>query len=354
MGKIKITNASYTFEQIRIGDYMAHDPYFSAALDFCREWLSGKQEFSQQTSGSTGLPKEIIVQRKQMEVSAAGTKAFFGLKTGLRLLGCLNTEMIAGKMMLVRAMEWDAELTLTKPVANPFVNLAEDVAFDFAAMVPMQVAAAINQSKKQLQHTGILIIGGAPTPTDLAARIVSCHLNAWQTYGMTETVSHVALAKISGTDPVYQTLPGVKIGTDVEGRLWIEAAMAINGKVQSNDVVELVGNTAFKWIGRSDFTINSGGIKLHPEQLETSIEPILFDILGFHPFFVAGKADEVLGEKLIMLIEGEETFPGEEIRNQLKNQLPIFHVPKEVLFLREFVRTASGKINRTATLKLLP
>ncbi|RPA68400.1 acyl-CoA synthetase [Cyclobacteriaceae bacterium YHN15] len=350
MGKIIIQGQEFTFEQIKTGLWSVQDPYFHQALSFCRDWLKGKGEFELSTSGSTGTPKIIQVSRKQMEISAKATHDFFGIEKEAKLLCCLNTQMIAGKMMLVRGMEWHAIIYLVQAQSNPLEEV--DQLFDFVAMVPLQVATCIENpfSRSKLANIKNLIVGGAPSSPDLLQKITELKLKAYQTFGMTETVSHVALAEIRGGELIYTVLPGVKIGLDDEDKLWIEAPMAKEARLQTNDVVELLHPKAFRWKGRADFTINSGGIKLQPEILEPKMAESIHSIFGNRNFFLFGKPDEKLGQKPILVIE----FPKDEKRaldllNKLKAVLERYQVPKEILFNPEFTKTASGKINRTAT-----
>ncbi|WP_106568691.1 AMP-binding protein [Cecembia rubra] len=354
MGKIIIEKSIYSFEDIRLGNWSESDPYFHQALSFCQSWLCGKEEFEMSTSGSTGEPKNIQVKRKQMEVSAAGTGDFFGLDKGSKLLCCLNIWMVAGKMMLVRALEWDAEVTVVKPIENPLLETDDN--FDFVAMVPMQVAACLDHpiTRPRIRQIKNLIIGGAPSSSLLIEKILEQGISAFQTYGMTETVSHIALAKISAGDLIYKVLPGVKIGTDKEKRLWIKAPMAGEKKLQTNDLVELLDEDSFKWQGRADFTINSGGIKLQPELMEPKIIPIIQSLFGHQEFFLFGKPDERLGQKLVLVIQQKEKDVKKEqdLLLALKENFNRYHLPKEILYVDELVKTASGKINRPESYKI--
>jgi o-succinylbenzoate---CoA ligase len=352
MGKIKFGSSSYSFEDIRNGHYTCDNTYIQTALSFCRQWLLGVKSFELQTSGSTGTPKTISVLRRQMESSAAATRLYFGIQNGAKLLCCLNTDLVAGKMMLVRALEWDADCTLIGPTADPLADLPPTAVFDFVAMVPMQVANSIAKDFPSFKNIGVLIIGGAPTPPELLHRLATAQVNAYLTYGMTETVSHVALCKITGEEPVYEALPGVKIGTDVEGRLVLEADMALEGRVQTNDIVQLISANAFRWIGRADFTINSGGIKLQPETIEKTLASFMSNIVGNRAYFVAGIPDPILGESLVLVIEGPKL--ADKMLEEFKQILPKFHAPKSIYYIPKFVRTPSGKINRIQTLNLIP
>lgn len=355
MGKIIIQNRVYSFKQIQNKEWSEPELYFHQALTFCHQWLTGVQDFDLSTSGSTGEPKTITVHRQQMEKSAAGTKAFFGIEQGSKLLCCLNIWMIAGKMMLVRAMEWDATVYVEDPKENPLLDIEATISFDFVAMVPMQVNACIENEKTlgKLKNIKNLIIGGAPSSRNLVGKIIILKLNAYQTYGMTETVSHIALAKISNEELVYTTLPEVKIGCDQEGKLWIESPTAKEKRLQTNDLVEKLNNSQFKWLGRADFTINSGGIKLQPEILEPQISASVEKIYGPCNFFLIGKEDEKLGEKMVLVLEQplKNESQAQDLLNELKSMINRYHIPREILIAPSFVKTASGKINRQATLK---
>lgn len=355
MGKIIIQNRAYSFEQIKNQQWSEPDLYFHQALTFCHQWLTSVQTFELSTSGSTGVPKTITVDRHQMEKSAAGTKAFFRIEQGSILLCCLNVWMIAGKMMLVRGLEWDATLYLVQPKENPLVDVPDFISFDFAAMVPMQVTACMNEANTidKLKKIKTLIIGGAPSSPSLIQKITDFKLNAYQTYGMTETVSHIALAKITQKPLTYNCLPEVKVGTDEEGKLWIESPTAREKRLYTNDIAEVLNDSQFKWVGRSDFTINSGGIKLQPEILEPQMASTVEKIYGPCNFFLIGKEDEKLGEKMVMVLEQplKDESQAQDLLNELKTVINRYHIPREILINPSFVKTASGKINRPATLK---
>ena len=328
-------------------------PFAKAAFSFCEAWISGKNNFQQQTSGSTGSPKTIEISRLQMTQSAEATGAFFKTGSETKLLCCLNPEYIAGKMMLVRAMVWDCPIWLVEMKSNPFSDLADDILPDFVAMVPLQVEACIDdpQALSKLKKVSHLIIGGAPSSQKLKNKLIETQLSAWQTYGMTETVSHIALAKIEKAELKYQTLPGVKIGQDSRGAIWVKSPMSGPEKIQTNDLVELTSETSFKWLGRVDFVINSGGVKLHPELLEQQSEAIMEVFFPRCRYFFFGEKDEKLGEKLVLLIEKSE--PDEELakllQSKLEAELGKYQAPKSIYFLPSFLQTESGKINRQKT-----
>lgn len=328
-------------------------PFAKTAFSFCEAWISGENNFQQQTSGSTGSPKNIEISRLQMIQSAEATGAFFKTESETKLLCCLNPEYIAGKMMLVRAMVWDCPIWLFEPKSNPFSDLSDDILPDFVAMVPLQVEACIDdpQALSKLKKVSHLIIGGVPISQKLKSQLIENQITAWQTYGMTETVSHIALAKIEKGELEYQTLPNVEIRQDSRGAIWIKSPMSGAEKIQTNDLVELTSETSFKWLGRVDFVINSGGVKLHPELLEQQSEAIMEALFPGSRFFFFGEKNEKLGEKLVLLIEKSE--PDEELAKLLQSKLEAglgkYQAPKSIYFLPAFLQTESGKINRQKT-----
>lgn len=356
MGTLTIDNRSYSFEDIRQGKFAEDDHYFTHALKFCRLWLNGSKEFELQTSGSTGLPKNILVNRSQMEVSAKATKRFFKISKNPILLCCLNTWFIAGKMMLVRGMEWNADICLVKPSLNPFSSPSLVLPYDLVAMVPLQVESCFTDELglQGLKHLKQLIIGGASSSPGIIEKLIQENIPAHQTYGMTETVSHIALAPITNSSLIYEVLEGVKIGVDERQCLWLEAPMAKESRLQTNDIITLVSSTSFIWQGRADFTINTGGIKVQPEQVEKTIKNLLSEFYGNVRFFIGGLADEQYGQKVVLLVELSESIVNkEEMLKKLADILPKYHQPKEIYYLPEFITTESGKINRPLTLNLL-
>lgn len=285
--------------------------------------------------------------------SAEATGAFFNTNSETKLLCCLNPEYIAGKMMLVRAMVWDCPIWLVEPKSNPFLDFADNISLDFVAMVPLQIEACLDdpQALAKLKKVTHLIIGGAPISQKLKRNLVENQLSAWQTYGMTETVSHIALAKITKEEVEYQSLPGVQVSQDERGAIWIKSPMSGPEKVQTNDLVELTTETSFRWLGRVDFVINSGGIKIHPELLEQRIENLANEFFPESRYFFFGEKDEKLGERLILIIETLD--PNVELAKLLQSRLEVelgkYQTPKTIYFLPSFVQTESGKINREKT-----
>jgi O-succinylbenzoic acid--CoA ligase len=329
--------------------------FAKSAFVFCANWLAGDGTFEQMTSGSTGSPKKISMDRSQMTESAKATQGFFKTDEHSKLLCCLNPEYIAGKMMLVRAMVWDSEIELVEPDSNPLLKCY--LIPDFVAMVPLQVANTLfnKDSLAKLLKINNLIIGGAPVPEKLKSELLKNKILAYQTYGMTETVSHIALAPITSKPLVYYTLPGVRIGVDERQALWVESPMSGLNPIQTSDQVKLLSNSTFRWLGRVDFVINSGGLKIHPELLELKAAAIINEFYPGSDFFFTAIKDEKLGEKVILLVEVEkpDLDSARELKHKLKSILSRFENPKEVFFVEKFVRTPTGKINRLLTTKNL-
>ena len=322
------------------------------AFTFCKDWLDGKDHFVQATSGSTGVPKLQEITRQQLMASATATGAFFGVNSEFKLLCCLNPAYIAGKMMLVRAMIWDCEITLVEPSANPLATQEES--FDLVAMVPLQVETSLSSpsSLEKLKAIQTVLIGGAPLSDSLQMALSKEGIAAWQTFGMTETVSHIALARIGIGELLYQTLPGVEIGVSENRCLWIQSAMSGPEKIQTNDNIELRSKNTFVWQGRADFMVNSGGVKLFPEQLEKKINAWMSDRYPGVPYFFFGEADERLGERLVLYVEGEASQLNlEALEEELKKLLGKFEVPKKINLLPRFTYTDTGKVNRPVTAK---
>ena len=322
------------------------------AFTFCKDWLDGKDSFVQATSGSTGVPKLQEITRQQLMASATATGAFFGVNSEFKLLCCLNPAYIAGKMMLVRALVWDCEITLVEPNAAPLASQEEP--FDLVAMVPLQVEASLSSpsSLEKLRSIQTVLIGGAPLSDSLQMALSKEGIVAWQTFGMTETVSHIALAPIGTGELIYEALLGVEIGVSENQCLWIQSPMSGAEKIETNDSIELRSKNSFVWLGRADFVVNSGGIKLFPEQLEKKINAWMTARYPGVPYFFFGEPDDRLGQRLVLYVEGEASqFNLEALEEGLKKLLGKFEVPKKINLLPQFTYTETGKVNRPVTAK---
>lgn len=308
--------------------------------DFIMEWESDSSFFTSKTSGSTGTPKEIRIEKKFALASAKATCNYLDLKPGDKALVCLSPETIAGKMMLVRSILQQLELHVVEPSATPLENL--EVPFDFIAMVPYQVSATLRKKPHAFSAKTKLIIGGGAISNELEETIINTEVNAFHTFGMTETISHVAMRSISNHEETFKALPGISFDLQ-ENQLMIHAPNIGIESLITNDCVDLISNQEFRWLGRADFVINSGGIKIHPEEIENELQNHI-DL----PLFVVGIPHPDLGQQLVLCIEGE---PFDLFKEDLRKFLTRFQIPGKVYFFDQFIRTTSGKINRIETLK---
>ena len=314
---------------------------------FLEEWFDEKEYVLAKTSGSTGVPKEIKIKKEQMLNSASATGTYFELGPGTKALLCMSSDFIAGKMMWVRALFLGWELTVVPVSSAPLKNTK--VNFDFAAMVPLQ----LSNSLEELDRVKTLIVGGGVVSKELAIKIQDLKTEIYATYGMTETVTHIAIKKLNKTDQeegeLYHALPSVTLSLDKRGCMIIDAPKIADDKVVTNDLIRLVSETSFEWLGRYDSIINSGGIKLISEQIENKISKVIES-----NFFVSGIPDSSLGEKVVLVIEGknEKKLKNSDIKGFLSNaELDTYQFPKEIYFVDKFITTETGKIKRAAILK---
>jgi len=318
-------------------------PYEKSIGDFLMDWLNNKEHLFVRTSGSTGSPKVIRLNKQHMVNSAIATGDFFGITVGDTALHCLPTEFIAGKMMLVRAMILGLEIDLVEPTLNPLEGIKKE--YDFSAMIPLQLKNSLNK----INQVKKLIVGGAYVPKKLIDAVQNVDTEIFETYGMTETVTHIAAKKINHftnkgekNNSYYELLPNIEISKDERDCLVINAPNISEETIVTNDIVELKSDKQFEWIGRYDNVINSGGVKLIPELIEAKIS-------GAIPnrFFVIGKEDKELGEKLVLVVEGNKVDK-KTVTDTIKAILSLdkYEIPKEIILVDKFRETENGKINR--------
>jgi o-succinylbenzoate---CoA ligase len=334
--------------------------YEVKTLEFCKDWLNGVQEFPIQTSGSTGTPKLITLSRRQMELSARRTVQLLGLQANERMLICLNTEYIAGMMMLVRGFMTEMQMTVVEPVGNPLTLVPAGEQYDFSSFVPMQLQTILQENHgaiERLNHMKAILVGGAPVGFSLQREIQRLQVPVYHTYGMTETASHIALRLLNGPDAAeyYETLEGVSISQDNRGCLTIKADITENETLVTNDIVEVLTPSRFRWIGRADNTINTGGVKVQTEVVEVAVSEALADLEESPRFFVASQPDELLGEKVILVLEGKQLSDEKEqqVMEKLRSLLRKFEMPKDIYYSPAFFETATGKVSRLRTMQKL-
>ena len=309
--------------------------------DFLDEWNNPKNTVEVQTSGSTGVPKCIQVEKQRMLNSARITCDFLGLKTGDTALLCMPLDYIAGKMVVVRSIERQLRLTTVEASGHPLKNITNS--FDFAAMVPMQVynSLQVPEEREKLRTIKHLIIGGGPINDDLQQQLSSFPNNVWSTYGMTETLSHIALRRLNGENASlwYTPFNTVSISLNTNGCLVIEAPLVHEGRLETHDRAE-IRDGRFRIIGRLDNIINSGGIKIQAEEVEEMLRPHIK-----MPYLISKCRDEKFGEVVVLLTECPNLSFVKEI---CCNVLPKFWQPKHYLYTSHIPLTGTGKPARKA------
>jgi len=312
----------------------------SAALKFVTNWENGQASFPIHSSGSTGKPKEITLSREKIIYSAKSSMAFLDPNNQFKsALLCINPQYVGGMMVLVRALLHDLDLTVIDPATDisDSINIFH---YDLVSMVPMQVQHLLKTDPGLLVHFDTVLIGGAPLSNEDSAQLRNLNVRCFHTYGMTETASHVALKNLSNGESFFRTLGDVAIATDDRGCLKLKGTITDHNWIQTNDVVKVIAHDKFEWLGRADFVINSGGVKIHPEIVESLLSPQINV-----PFFISGIPDEHLGEKAVLFIETDQ------VPMINFEALPAYHKPRTIITVDQFEYTESGKINRKATLK---
>jgi len=335
------------FKNLNINQLSTETEFEQKIIGFLKEWLSGTETVKVQTSGSTGTPKVFDIEKKKMIASAEMTCDFLGLKEGDTALLCLPIEYISGKMMIVRSMVRKFKLRVTVPAIKPLEEIDHQI--DFCAMTPLQVENSLDK----LYLIKNLIIGGAAVSENLKEKIfdeigAENSQRIFETYGMSETLSHIALKQIYPvSDAFFTAFENVDISTDERGCLKIFAPYLNAEILQTNDLVEIKNGNQFRFLGRIDHVINSGGAKIFPEQLEALVKKEIPNEVVF-----LGVEDESLGQKLILVIEGQESQEIIDKIQEIKFEKK-FHKPKEIIFVEKIPRTPNGKINRTELKNLL-
>ncbi|SMO85717.1 O-succinylbenzoic acid--CoA ligase [Saccharicrinis carchari] len=312
-----------------------------AVYRFIIEWLSFEDFVTAHTSGSTGKPKEIRLQKKYMIASALKTIDFFNLSEGKTVLLCLSANYIAGKMMLIRAMVGGFNLLLAEPTGAPLKQINEPI--DFTAMVPLQVFNSLPDFGHKVKN---VIIGGGVLSSELLKKMHGLPTRFFETYGMTETVSHVAVKLIGEESTPFKAMPNVTFAIDNRGCLIITAPDITDHPIVTNDIVELRDDCEFFFLGRYDNVINSGGVKIIPEEVERKLS----DVLKV-PFLISAVPDEKLGEKVVVVLQ--EYSQGNLSLSDLSACLSPYEIPKAILRIAQFPLTDSGKVKRYEVRKMI-
>lgn len=316
--------------------------------DFLNDWRSDSPTLTVHTSGSTGAPKAMTVEKSRMEASARITCDFLGLREGDTALLCMPLDYIAGKMVVVRALVRHLKLISVRPSSRPFASVEESPTF--AAVTPMQVFETMKWPDDLEKMKGVrqLIIGGGAISADMASALRDFPNAVWSTYGMTETLSHIAMRRLNGPEASewYTPLGGVSLATDCRGCLEINAPAVCPTRLTTNDIAEVKGSgqdLRFRIIGRADNTICSGGIKIQAEEVERLLAPAIAV-----PYVVTWTADERLGQAVTLVIEKAEdvSIDIEKIKEECRTRLPKYWVPRVYKTVDRIPRTATGKLKR--------
>lgn len=355
--RLILSDYSYSLADIQLGNYKAHTQFEISALQFCNNWLNGKEVFFLKTSGSTGIPKEIPVTREQLKASAQMTITALNLQAGYTSLVCVDTRYVAGTMMLVRSMEAGMSMIVVEPSSDPLERFSPDTKIDFAAMVPLQVDAILNSIQpERLNKITSLLIGGAPLSAGSVNRLQQTTCACYATYGMTETLSHIALQRINGParQNYFKVLPGIKINTDERGCLVVDASHVTPNAIITNDLVEIISPDQFRWLGRIDNVINTGGVKVFAEKIDEIVAEV-FDELGIpNRYFTTGFPDERLGQAVTLVVEGilsEHVL--QKLTEKLTTKLTRFEQPRSIKYIENFLLTNTGKLDKLKTVELL-
>ncbi|ARV08767.1 O-succinylbenzoic acid--CoA ligase [Winogradskyella sp. PC-19] len=348
--EFKYNGQSYNTEELKIKalDLKKSKNIFEYKTgQFLTDWLNQDYFIFAETSGSTGTPKRIKLKKQAMVNSALATGAYFDLKPSNTALNCLSSDYIAGKMMLVRAMVLGLHMDSVIPHSKVFFDTNKT--YDFCAMVPIQVAGSI----KKLDNVKTVIVGGSKIVPFLLDWIKTSPIKFYETYGMTETVTHVALKPLQSLvqdgEDFFKALPTISFSQDKRDCLIIDAPNLMEVPLVTNDVVELKSNKEFKWLGRFDNVINSGGVKLFPEQIEQKLLPIIKKRI-----IVCSEPDDKFGEKVILIIETSKDISSElHSKIQESKSLHKYERPKKIYAINQFVLTSNGKVQRQKTIDLV-
>ena len=313
-------------------------------LDFLHQWYDGNQHIELQTSGSTGKPKIIRVEKHQMVQSALMTGKYFGLQSGNTALLCLSPEFIAGKMMIVRAIVLGLNLII-QPL-DALITAQTPVTFDFAAMVPLQVARLLRENLAIFQHIRTLIIGGSSLSAPIETALQSVSTQCWHTYAMTETVSHVAVRPINGPNKTswFTPLEGISIFLNPAGCLCIDAPSIAAETIETNDLAEM-DQGKFKILGRTDDVVISAGYKINLAQTEQKLGTVISQ-----PFFLTSENHDESGQILVLFVEDKPSANSlHELSQKIDSVLHSAEKPRKIIQMPHFEYLGSGKISKHGT-----
>ncbi len=321
---------------------------YKEVVNFLFTWFDKESYIVVKTSGSTGVPKSIKVKKEHMYNSAKLTCSFFGIKKSTKMLLCMSSNYIAGKMMLVRALFSGADLYVRVPSGRPFKDFAETI--DFTALVPLQVYNSLSNEpdRCRLSKVSKVLIGGGAITDDIQQELNHFKNEYYSSYGMTETVSHIAIRALNGESKSiwYAPLPNVNVSKTSDGTLCIDAPLVSDKILVTNDIVNILEDGRFQVLGRLDNVINSGGVKLQIEKIEHSLRSLISV-----PYVITSRSDGKLGSAVTLLIEGDDEtlIP---TKADLSRVLSGYEMPKSIYLVSRIPLTKTQKIQREACCRL--
>lgn len=324
------------------------DSFHVQIADFLAEWFDGSDTLQVHTSGSTGTPKQLRVEKQRMMNSAMLTLSFLHLREEDTAMLCMPLQYIAGKMVVVRALVGGLNLIPVAPCGHPMQSLSQTPVF--SAMIPMQVfnSLQVPEEAEKLSRIRHLIIGGGAVDEELGKQLHSFSHAVWSTYGMTETLSHIALRRINGlkASEWYTPFSNVSLTLSADQTLIIDAPLVSPIRLVTNDIVEFNPQGQFRILGRKDNTINTGGVKVQIEQVEARLKPLLP-----FAFQITAAPDSKFGEHIVLLVQSENPVTEENLHEAFR-QLPPYWRPKQIICLPQLPLTGSGKPDRATARKI--
>lgn len=324
------------------------DSFHVQIADFLAEWFDGSDTLQVHTSGSTGTPKQLWVEKQRMMNSAMLTLSFLHLREEDTAMLCMPLQYIAGKMVVVRALVGGLNLIPVAPCGHPMQSLSQTPVF--SAMIPMQVfnSLQVPEEAEKLSRIRHLIIGGGAVDEELRKQLHSFPHAVWSTYGMTETLSHIALRRINGlkASEWYTPFSNVSLTLSADQTLIIDAPLVSPIRLVTNDIVEFNPQGQFRILGRKDNTINTGGVKVQIEQVEARLKPLLP-----FAFQITAAPDSKFGEHIVLLVQSENPVTEENLHEAFR-QLPPYWRPKQIICLPQLPLTGSGKPDRATARKI--
>ena len=338
------------------------NPYRQQIHRFLKWWFHSTNHLVMTTSGSTGKPKELRFKRDQIEAAARSSMQLLGPEPSSKCLLAIDPTFAGGAMLMVRSLLAESDIVCIPPVADPFSLDDESIyaGLDYVALVPYQVRSILQNetSKRRMAAVRTVLIGGAPLPESLHQELAELPNGIFSTFGMTETLSHVALWKIGQLPQGYKPVPGVNLSADESGCLVIRSNWL--GEIRTQDRVQWVTDTdgamAFRWIGRADRIINSGGHLINPDMTEAVLEEFMKGEPTVTAYFATGEPDERLDEQLIIVVETMDDGSGDlmsRLVTFIQSKLTKWDRPRRIIFTDNILRTRSGKVDRRETMSNL-